>query len=108
MPYFPEPKKKKWIAKVKSKAWTDSTFYNSRRWRAVRKNYIGGHPLCKFCKEKGLIKEGKVVDHIIPISQGGAEWNEKNFQTLCTSCHNRKSSKEAKERQSILNIKNKY
>ncbi len=108
MPNFPEPKKKKWIVKPKSKAWSDSTFYNSRRWRAVRLNYIGSNPLCKFCKEKGLVVEGKVVDHIIPIRQGGDEWNEKNFQTLCTSCHNRKSSKEAKYYQSILNKKNKY
>ncbi len=103
MPTFPEPQKKKWITKPKSKAWTDSTFYNSRRWRAVRNNYIRCYALCKICKNKGLVVEGKVVDHIIPITQGGDKWNEKNFQTLCTSCHNRKSSKEAKERQSILN-----
>jgi len=108
MPTFPEPQRKRWITKPKAKAWTQSTFYNSRRWRSVRKNYIGGCPLCEICKKKGRVVEGNVVDHIIPISQGGDEWNTNNFQTLCTSCHNSKSSKESKNKQAILNKKNIY
>lgn len=34
------------------------------------------------------------VDHIIPISQGGDMWDEKNLQILCIDCHKEKSKKE--------------
>jgi len=62
------------------------SFYNSSRWRRLRGSYIKGNPLCVVC---GRI--GKVVDHIQEIRDGGAKWETSNFQTLCLSCHNRKT-----------------
>ena len=34
------------------------------------------------------------VDHRVPVSQGGAVWDPSNLQTLCFSCHARKSAEE--------------
>jgi HNH endonuclease. len=42
-----------------------------------------------------VIKEGRDVDHIQPIRLGGEVYDLDNLQTLCKSCHNRKSGKEA-------------
>lgn len=33
------------------------------------------------------VKGNAVCDHIVPIWQGGDEWDKKNLQTLCVSCH---------------------
>jgi 5-methylcytosine-specific restriction protein A len=35
-----------------------------------------------------------VVDHIVPIDQGGAMWDEGNHQVLCAACHRRKTATE--------------
>ena len=40
MPTFPKSKNKRWIVETKQGAWTDATFYNNRRWRRVRGEYI--------------------------------------------------------------------
>ncbi len=37
------------------------------------------------------MRNGGVTDHIIPVLQGGAGYSKDNFQSLCHSCHNRKS-----------------
>jgi len=53
------------------------------------------HPLCEECKRNGRLTPAVVVDHIIP-HKGNRElfWNEKNWQALCKSCHDRKTAKE--------------
>ena len=38
-----------------------------------------------------------MVDHIKPISIGGDRLHQSNLQTLCNSCHNKKSAKESVE-----------
>ena len=102
MPTFPKQKKKKWIVETKQGAWTDSSFYNNRRWRKVRGEYIKLNPLCVHCKAHGIIESAKVCDHITPIRQGGDKWSYCNFQSLCVSCHNKKSSSESKQKKIIL------
>jgi 5-methylcytosine-specific restriction endonuclease McrA len=34
------------------------------------------------------------ADHVVPISQGGARYDVANGQTLCLSCHSRKTRRE--------------
>jgi 5-methylcytosine-specific restriction endonuclease McrA len=55
------------------------------------------HPLCAECEKHGRIESGHIVDHVIPILQGGALFDECNCQTLCQTCHNRKTAMETKE-----------
>ncbi len=63
-------------------------FYHSPEWRAFRKWWMQCHPLC------ACGKAGDMVDHKVPISRGGAKLDPANAQTMCWSCHNRKTGLE--------------
>ena len=69
-------------------------FYNNTRWRKARKRYLMRQPLCVECRKHNILTMGKVVDHIIP-HKGDINlfWDESNWQSLCVSCHNRKTAK---------------
>lgn len=65
------------------------------RWRKARKSFLVSHPLCEHCKEQGVVTLATVVDHIVP-HKGNKElfWDMDNWQSLCESCHNRKTASE--------------
>lgn len=89
-----EQKAKPRRRRQKKKESPNMAFYNSSAWRQLRKNYIMNHPICKICNDNGILQEGHHVDHIQPISQGGARLDPNNLQTLCITCHSRKTIKE--------------
>lgn len=70
------------------------SFYTSKEWLTVKKRHLKMEPLCRECKKKGVLVRATVVDHIKPIKQGGAPLSDNNLQSLCWSCHSRKSAKE--------------
>lgn len=81
------------------KAWegvdqSNYSLYNSTTWRMTAKAYIKSNPLCKHCKDKGILTQACIVDHIIPINQGGDVWDWDNLQGLCRSCNASKTSKQ--------------
>lgn len=61
--------------------------YNTRNWQNLRVKKIDLNPLCEKC---GL--EGNQIDHIID-HKGNIDlfYDLKNLQTLCISCHSRKT-----------------
>lgn len=63
-------------------------FYNSSAWRRLSKKLLRIRPFCP-CGD-----EAKQVDHIVPINQGGAMLDTSNLQTLCVSCHAKKTANE--------------
>lgn len=67
----------------------NNRFYSLARWQNLRNYFIKRHPLCARCGAMG-----QQVDHIVPLSQGGAKLSIDNLQTLCISCHARKSFNE--------------
>ncbi len=69
-------------------------FYHSAEWRRLRNNFLIEHPFCEECQRQGRLTKATVVDHIVPIQQGGALLEESNLQALCASCHGSKSIKE--------------
>lgn len=69
----------------------------SRRWRRF-------HPLCVMCMAQGQVVAGECVDHIIPINEGGALLDEGNLQTLCWSCHSRKTVREQHGKASVVTV----
>jgi 5-methylcytosine-specific restriction enzyme A len=64
-----------------------------RRWTAIRNVHLADHPLCVKCEARGLVVEATVVDHITPHC-GNEELlhDTNNLQSLCKSCHGRKSA----------------
>lgn len=71
-----------------------------RRWRNARASFLADHPICVRCLARGLTTEATVVDHIIP-HRGDASsfWDVANWQSLCESCHNRKTATEDNHRE---------
>jgi 5-methylcytosine-specific restriction protein A len=95
MPIKPTPKKNNRI-KVKT-TWNSTDFnYASTKWIGLRNTFRFTYPLCQECEKKGLIKPMKIVDHIKPISKGGEPFDWDNLQSLCETCHNRKTAIENK------------
>ena len=76
------------------------TVQRVRGWRGVqdreriRKRDCG---LCQECKRQGRTTVGHPVDHIVPLWAGGSD-DDINKETLCTDCHDAKTTREAKER----------
>lgn len=69
-------------------------FYTSRVWRKKRQEFLTEHPFCIECRKHGRLAKATVVDHIVPIRQGGPALDEDDLQALCASCHGAKSIKE--------------
>ena len=69
-------------------------FYESDYWRSLRKFVlIRDNYLCQICLSKGKYVTATEVDHIVPLKEGGT--NElNNLQSLCKSCHSRKTRHE--------------
>jgi 5-methylcytosine-specific restriction endonuclease McrA len=103
MPTFPKGKQRPWIPKrdamglmPQRSSAENVLFYQSKKWKSLRNYYFQMHPLCQECERMGYVIEGKEVDHIKPIRFGGAALLLNNLQTLCKSCHARKSGRESK------------
>jgi len=62
-----------------------------RRWRRLRLMYLRANPLCADCLQANRVVAAVHVDHIVPKRDGGLdEWD--NLQSLCHSCHSRKTA----------------
>lgn len=85
-------------AKQANKRTSGSTdpFYQSRAWKNLRTAFIAANPLCRACEEIGRTEPGYIVDHIVERADDASrelDWD--NLQTLCLSCHSRKTRREA-------------
>ena len=69
-------------------------FYHSKEWKRLRQNFLIENPFCVECRKAGKLTKATVVDHIVPIRQGGPALDENNLQSLCASCHGSKSIRE--------------
>lgn len=78
---------------------SQSGFYLTRQWLAIRDRRRRDNPLCQACEEKGFVTVGRVIDHIIPIDEDPSlalEYN--NTQNLCHSCHSWKTAQDKKRK----------
>lgn len=69
-------------------------FYQRVAWKRIRKAQLDREPLCRGCKEKNKLEPASIVDHIKPIALGGDALSLDNLQSLCVSCHNRKTRRD--------------
>ncbi len=70
-----------------------SKFYHSREWKRVRGLQLSKYPLCVECN-----RPAKIVDHIVEIEDGGAKLSLSNLQSMCTPCHNTKTTEQKIQR----------
>jgi 5-methylcytosine-specific restriction endonuclease McrA len=84
-----------WAKKPTYKSNNDD-FYNSSKWRNFSRRFRRLYPLCQSCNNVGKITDGVVTDHIISINVGGAVWDERNCQSLCRACDQKKRSDESR------------
>ena len=62
-----------------------------KRWNRLRLKMLDAAGWrCRKCGKAGRLE----LDHIKPVSKGGAWWEESNTQVLCRECHFRKTGGE--------------
>lgn len=68
--------------------------YHTAAWRKLRLSVLNVEPLCRMCMAADKIAAACLVDHIVPVKQGGEFWERDNLQPLCNNCHELKSAAE--------------
>src|SRR5687768_15883216 len=65
------------------------------RWDRASAAFRCAHPLCAVCELEGRLTAAECVDHIVPHRGDPVLfWNQNNWQSLCWSCHSRKTARE--------------
>ena len=69
-------------------------------WHKFRSWYLAQNPLCKTCEAKTppLFTGAREVDHVVPLRDGGGQYELSNLQPLCGRCHRRKTHLETNRR----------
>jgi 5-methylcytosine-specific restriction endonuclease McrA len=69
-------------------------FFMQTDWRLVRKVvYVRDGGICMKCGRR--VKAGNFhVDHLVPLSRGGAEWDLANLELSCAECNLQKGTRE--------------
>lgn len=69
--------------------------YYTKSWRELRTVQLIKEPFCRICAEAGIRTPAEDVDHIIPHRGDMMMFCDmNNLQSLCHSCHSRKTAAE--------------
>jgi len=70
------------------------------RWAAYARSFLAANPNCRdiYAVHGQFGKFADLVDHIIPASVAPELfWEPSNHQSLCTTCHRRKTGEDARK-----------
>ena len=68
--------------------------YN-KRWKRAAAVYRAEHTVCVSCEKAGRVTPAECVDHVRPHKgDDNLFWDERNWQSLCWSCHSKKTRSE--------------
>lgn len=70
---------------AESMAWQH--LYNTRAWKVARQRQLQDEPLCRMCRDDGLITAASVCDHIEPHKGDRVKFFAGPFQSLCKRHH---------------------
>ncbi len=75
---------------IKPRRDREQAHYKSKQWSVIRRDVLNRD--ANVCRSCGRVCYGSNanVDHIVPLEQGGTD-DMSNLQTLCRSCHGRKT-----------------
>jgi len=62
--------------------------YDTARWKQMRRAQLQREPLCRMCKQRGVVRAATVADHEVPHK--GDErlfFDAENLQSLCDDDH---------------------
>lgn len=64
-------------------------FYHTKQWKDMREIVLNhDYHLCQYCKALGIVKEGNVIDHVLPVERFPDHMKDlKNLVTCCQDCH---------------------
>lgn len=66
--------------------------YHTAKWERYRHRQLFREPLCRMCKANDELTPADTVDHIIPhAGDYKLFFDPSNHQSLCRSCHSRKT-----------------
>lgn len=66
--------------------------YGTPEWKALRAAKLAASPLCEPCHQRGRSVRANTVDHVTPISRGGAAFPPlSGLMSMCHVCHNTKT-----------------
>lgn len=91
--YCPRHQRQRWRSEKRDaleRTPDEQAFYKSRAWRKARLGQLTSEPLCRNCG-----RLAQMVDHVVPLRNGGPHFDPSNLQSLCHSCHNVKRGREA-------------
>lgn len=85
-------------ARQESAQW--QAWYKKQIWvNDLRPAQLLREPFCRHCQAVGVRRRATVVDHVVPHRGDWALFvNKQNHQSLCKTCHDRKTALEQAER----------
>jgi hypothetical protein len=85
--------------RYQGRTYTDTSFYRTPAWRALRALKLQKNPYCECDDCKGKNVPADMCDHIKPIELGGAALDINNLQSMRSHpCHDRKRAREKNEK----------
>jgi len=76
------------------------------RWSQFSKAQLKQFPICgqlhatgelsarySRCVQQGITTPAKCVDHIVPMSKGGSQYDTTNLESLCIACNSAKGDR---------------
>lgn len=72
--------------------------YDTVRWEQIRIRQLSNEPWCAACLADGLYTPATDVDHVTPHRGDQEKFFAGPFQSLCHSCHSRKTIREMRAR----------
>lgn len=60
--------------------------YHTAAWHTIRAVQLARHPLCEMCMEEGRYIKATLVNHRVPLAEGGTNAPE-NLCSLCAAHH---------------------
>lgn len=86
MPWAPKMLKRKPPPATEIRGTSAERGYDAD-WQRCRLAVLGREPFCRLCAAKDRVSAATLVDHIIPLADGGERLDDSNLQPLCVECH---------------------